>query len=324
MGRSKLPGKAALEMPAEASEQPCGVVASRTRSKTGLPPAGGTSGCQAPIAPAQTPPQVSAKVPMERPSGTVTSRSRSNTKSPPQQEAVKPATPPTVVLTDAPRTRKPPAKSASQSRRESTGRLHQALFERLQSKYGKFDVDACRGPKGRGQLVDKYWENCLKEQWRGLHVWCSPPHDSDHLTTISPSRLYSAPTCMSGGKTPRTPLQCSCCRTYSRACRSGGSFSDARGCVLRRSSPHMVWRHACMAVDGVESTAENPVRVKDYVYLLSDDRKHDHRFIQYMATFIALVIDREKAVAYARSKSKILTVSAEEIVGAPKKAAHQM
>ncbi|KAK3252256.1 hypothetical protein CYMTET_38446 [Cymbomonas tetramitiformis] len=62
MGRSKLPGKAALEMPAEASEQPCGVVASRTRSKTGLPPAGGTSGCQAPIAPAQTPPQVSAKV----------------------------------------------------------------------------------------------------------------------------------------------------------------------------------------------------------------------------------------------------------------------
>ncbi|KAK3236779.1 hypothetical protein CYMTET_53099 [Cymbomonas tetramitiformis] len=95
MGRSKLPGKAALEMPAEASEQPCGVVASRTRSKTGLPPAGGTSGCQAPVAPAQTPPQVSAKVPMERPSGTVTSRSRSNTKSPPQQEAAKPATPPT-------------------------------------------------------------------------------------------------------------------------------------------------------------------------------------------------------------------------------------
>ncbi|KAK3241898.1 hypothetical protein CYMTET_48379 [Cymbomonas tetramitiformis] len=189
-GRSKLPGKAALEMPAEASEQPCGVVASRTRSKTGLPPAGGTSGCQAPIAPAQTPPQVSAKVPMERPSGTVTSRSRSNTKSPPQQEAVKPATPPTVVLTDAPKTRKPPAKSASQSRREATGRFHQALFERLQSKYGKFDVDACCGPKGRGQLVDKYWENCLKEQWRGLHVLCSPPHDSDHLTIEAVLRTY--------------------------------------------------------------------------------------------------------------------------------------
>ncbi|KAK3273400.1 hypothetical protein CYMTET_18364 [Cymbomonas tetramitiformis] len=48
----------------------------------------------------------------------------------------------------------------------------------------------------------------------------------------------------------------------------------------------VVWRHACMAVDGVESTAENPVLVKDYVYLLSDDRKHDHRFIQYMRELI--------------------------------------
>ncbi|KAK3248739.1 hypothetical protein CYMTET_41804 [Cymbomonas tetramitiformis] len=48
----------------------------------------------------------------------------------------------------------------------------------------------------------------------------------------------------------------------------------------------VVWRHACMAVDGVESTAENPVLVKDYVYLLSDDRKHDHRLIQYMRELI--------------------------------------
>jgi len=48
----------------------------------------------------------------------------------------------------------------------------------------------------------------------------------------------------------------------------------------------VVWRHACMAVDGVESTAENPVLVKDYIYLMSDDRKHDHRFIQYMRELI--------------------------------------
>eukprot|EP00854_Cymbomonas_tetramitiformis_P023887 gene23887-biopygen24719 len=42
-----------------------------------------------------------------------------------------------------------------------------------------------------------------------------------------------------------------------------------------------------MAADEVESTAENPVLVKDYVYLLSDDRtKHDHRFIQCMRELI--------------------------------------
>ncbi|KAK3235210.1 hypothetical protein CYMTET_54571 [Cymbomonas tetramitiformis] len=175
MGRSKLPGKAALEMPAEASEQPCGVVASRTRSKTGLPPAGGTSGCQAPVAPAQTPPQVSAKVPMERPSGTVTSRSRSNTKSPPQQEAAKPATPPTVGLTDAPRTRKPPAKSASQSRRESTGRLHQALFERLQSKYGKFDVMPVADQKAAVSCDHLTIEAVLRTY---VHEWRQDPENT--------------------------------------------------------------------------------------------------------------------------------------------------
>ena len=44
----------------------------------------------------------------------------------------------------------------------------------------------------------------------------------------------------------------------------------------------VVWRHASMEVDGVQSTLEKPVLVKDYVYMLSDDRKHDHRFFEYM------------------------------------------
>ncbi|KAK3242956.1 hypothetical protein CYMTET_47384 [Cymbomonas tetramitiformis] len=48
----------------------------------------------------------------------------------------------------------------------------------------------------------------------------------------------------------------------------------------------VLWRHACKEVDGVESTAENPVVIKDYVYFISDDRKHDHRFIQYMREVI--------------------------------------
>ncbi|KAK3283296.1 hypothetical protein CYMTET_8999 [Cymbomonas tetramitiformis] len=44
----------------------------------------------------------------------------------------------------------------------------------------------------------------------------------------------------------------------------------------------VLWRHASLEVDGVESTSENPVIIKDYLYFLSDDRVHDHHFVRYM------------------------------------------
>eukprot|EP00854_Cymbomonas_tetramitiformis_P019498 gene19498-biopygen20125 len=48
----------------------------------------------------------------------------------------------------------------------------------------------------------------------------------------------------------------------------------------------VLWRHACVDVDERESTAENPVIVKDYLYFISDDRRHDHRFIPHMREVI--------------------------------------
>ncbi|KAK3272047.1 hypothetical protein CYMTET_19636 [Cymbomonas tetramitiformis] len=56
------------------------------------------------------------------------------------------------------------------------------LFEELQDKYGTFDVDACCDVGGINRLTERYWTNCLQEQWRGLHVWCNPPYSSPHLS----------------------------------------------------------------------------------------------------------------------------------------------
>ncbi len=48
----------------------------------------------------------------------------------------------------------------------------------------------------------------------------------------------------------------------------------------------VIWRHATLAVDGVESTESNPVIVKDLIYLISDDMPHSHRAIQHMRKLI--------------------------------------
>lgn len=37
----------------------------------------------------------------------------------------------------------------------------------------------------------------------------------------------------------------------------------------------VVVRHACMAVDGIQSTLQMPILVKDYVFVISDDKHHD-------------------------------------------------
>ncbi|KAK3287883.1 hypothetical protein CYMTET_4616 [Cymbomonas tetramitiformis] len=50
------------------------------------------------------------------------------------------------------------------------------------SKYGKFDVDACCGPDERDRLVNRYWDDCLQERWKGLNVWCTPSRGGNHLT----------------------------------------------------------------------------------------------------------------------------------------------
>ena len=48
----------------------------------------------------------------------------------------------------------------------------------------------------------------------------------------------------------------------------------------------VLWRHAVKEVDGVESTEENPIIVKDYLYFMGDDMPHSHRAIQHMRKLI--------------------------------------
>ena len=48
----------------------------------------------------------------------------------------------------------------------------------------------------------------------------------------------------------------------------------------------VLWRHATLEVDGVESTEANPVIVKDLIYLISDTMPHSHRGIQHMRKLI--------------------------------------
>jgi hypothetical protein len=69
-------------------------------------------------------------------------------------------------------------------------RVSRNVFDRLQARYGEFDVDACCDEDGSNRQVDCYWSDCLKRQWRGKHVWCSPPHDSKTLSIESILRKY--------------------------------------------------------------------------------------------------------------------------------------
>ncbi|KAK3263805.1 hypothetical protein CYMTET_27419 [Cymbomonas tetramitiformis] len=48
----------------------------------------------------------------------------------------------------------------------------------------------------------------------------------------------------------------------------------------------VLWRHAVKEVDGVESTEENPIIVKDYLYFMGDSMPHSHRSIQHMRKLI--------------------------------------
>ena len=68
--------------------------------------------------------------------------------------------------------------------------MRKSIFEKYQNQFGKFDVDACCDLAGHNRQVDRYWHDCLAEQWRGLHVWCNPPYTSSHLTIEAVLRKY--------------------------------------------------------------------------------------------------------------------------------------
>ena len=65
-------------------------------------------------------------------------------------------------------------------------KLIRERFEEIAAQYGMFDVDACCDSMGVNRQVDTYLTDCLKEKWRGKHVWCNPPYtkDSDLIERI--------------------------------------------------------------------------------------------------------------------------------------------
>ncbi|KAK3246618.1 hypothetical protein CYMTET_43851 [Cymbomonas tetramitiformis] len=65
-------------------------------------------------------------------------------------------------------------------------KLIKERFDEIVAQYGPFDVDACCDSMGVNRQVSTYWTDCLKEQWRGKHVWCNPPYtkDSDLIEKI--------------------------------------------------------------------------------------------------------------------------------------------
>ena len=52
------------------------------------------------------------------------------------------------------------------------------VFQDLQRRFAPqgFDVDATCDAMGSNRKVERYWSDCLREQWRGLRVWCNPPY----------------------------------------------------------------------------------------------------------------------------------------------------
>eukprot|EP00854_Cymbomonas_tetramitiformis_P034591 gene34591-biopygen34018 len=43
------------------------------------------------------------------------------------------------------------------------------MFEFLSQKYGPFELDACCDLGGKNPQANRYWTDCLKENWRGLN-----------------------------------------------------------------------------------------------------------------------------------------------------------
>ncbi|KAK3241435.1 hypothetical protein CYMTET_48787 [Cymbomonas tetramitiformis] len=69
-------------------------------------------------------------------------------------------------------------------------RVRSEYFEKYAHRFGALDVDACCDLGGHNRQVDRFWTGCLSEKWRGLHVWCSPPYNSGHITVEAVLQKY--------------------------------------------------------------------------------------------------------------------------------------
>ena len=69
-------------------------------------------------------------------------------------------------------------------------KLRADMFDYLNQEYGPFDVDVCCDLGGQNRQVNRFWSDCLKEEWRGLNVWCNPPFSSSHITIEAVLRKY--------------------------------------------------------------------------------------------------------------------------------------
>ena len=124
----------------------------------------------------------------------VASRTRGRTSEALHTPLEKDAIAPTDVMIPTHTTSSPSARSKRPSAFTPSDRqdwrVRKSVFEKYQKQFGIFDVDACCDLAGHNRQVDRYWHDCLKEQWRGLHVWCNPPYSSSHLTIEAVLRKY--------------------------------------------------------------------------------------------------------------------------------------
>ncbi|KAK3286792.1 hypothetical protein CYMTET_5675 [Cymbomonas tetramitiformis] len=127
-------------------------------------------------------------------SAPVASRTRGRTSKTLHTPSEKDVISPTDVTSPTHTTSSPSARSKRSSAFSPSDRqdwrVRKSVFEKYQKQFGIFDVDACCDLAGHNRQVDRYWHDCLKEQWRGLHVWCNPPYSSSHLTIEAVLRKY--------------------------------------------------------------------------------------------------------------------------------------
>eukprot|EP00854_Cymbomonas_tetramitiformis_P015914 gene15914-biopygen16408 len=75
-------------------------------------------------------------------------------------------------------TLQPSGRATKQPADRQDWKVRTQVFERLQRQFGSFDVDACCDLGGLNRQVDTYWTDCLRQRWRGKHVWCNPLYSS--------------------------------------------------------------------------------------------------------------------------------------------------
>ena len=96
-----------------------------------------------------------------------------------QQLSPAPTRPPVEIRDDSPKPTTPSRNYENVVDRQDW-KLVKEEFEKIVQQYGQFDVDACCDSMGVNRQVPTYWTDCLKQQWRGKHVWCNPPYTKDN------------------------------------------------------------------------------------------------------------------------------------------------